>query len=270
LTPGCDYVVASAAFSGSNGSDGLPPITTPITVDGNGATISSSGPSDGSGWRLLEIASSGKLGLSNVTINGFGPTGTGSSGAGGAILNDGTGSLTDVDFSGNKSGYTMSADGTTAIWGGAIANFGSLTVLGGTLASNDGVGSGGGLENVGKATVTGAIFDSNTGQYGGGIANYLGTLDIANTTIERNVAPGNLSSQPTLSWGGGIWNLGGLVSVSASRVTLNSAVADGGGIYNAGVAPTYHSTVTVVNTVVVANQPDNCAYADQPVKGCTA
>ena len=75
LAPRCHYALTAAV----SGEDGLPPVTTRIAVNGNGATI------DGTGAvRVFEVdGPGGNLSLTNVTITG------GSADNGGGIENAG-------------------------------------------------------------------------------------------------------------------------------------------------------------------------------------
>ena len=79
--------------------------------------------------------------------------------------------------------------------GGAIANYGTLTVTAATFSGNQG-GYGGGIENEGMATVVNSTFSGNTGSDGGGIFTNAGaTLSASNDTFSANSGPnGDLSN----------------------------------------------------------------------------
>jgi predicted outer membrane repeat protein len=122
--------------------------------------------------------------------------------------------------------------------GGAILNFGTLTVSGCTFTSNSAT-VGGGLANEfgGTATVSGCTFTNNSaGSDGGGIAN-VGTATVSGSTFTSNSTVGKFSD------GGGLYN-SGTATVSGSTFTSNSAVYDGGGIHNVGTATVSGSTFT--------------------------
>jgi hypothetical protein len=161
------------------------------------------------------------------------------------------------------SGLTLrSGDGRASIYssdyydgdGGAILNFGKLTVSGCTLSDNSAY-HGGALANFGTLTVTGSTLSNNSvpsGYYGigGGIYN-TGWLSVSGCTLSGNSA----------SYGGGIYNAG-TATVSGCTLTGNSGYLDaftngGGGISNSG-------TLTVSNSYFSGNTPDNISgpYTD--------
>jgi hypothetical protein len=144
----------------------------------------------------------------------------------------------------NNTGYS---DQTWDGYGGAILNFGILTVSGCTLSDNsvgsDGIGPvyhGGAIYNAGTLTVSNSTLSGNYAgdpyvvpqgaSFGGGIDN-VGTLTVSNSTLSGNSA----------TYGGGIRNTG-TVTVNSSTVTGNSAQY-GGGIYNDGTLAIDYSTV---------------------------
>jgi predicted outer membrane repeat protein len=79
--------------------------------------------------------------------------------------------------------------------GGAIGNYGALSVSASTFSGNVG-GYGGGIENEGMATVGNSTFSGNTGSDGGGIFTNVGaTLTASNDTFSGNSGPnGDLSN----------------------------------------------------------------------------
>ncbi|GGV00457.1 hypothetical protein ACIG0C_30840 [Kitasatospora aureofaciens] len=86
---------------------------------------------------------------------------------------------------------------------------------------------------------------------GGGIANLGGTLSLVASSVTGNTAVA----------GGGIYTDNGAVSLTTSSVTGNSATDSGGGIYvNSGGVTTLVSTIS-------GNTPDNCAPSGS-VPGC--
>src|SRR5438128_2374981 len=93
LAAGCIYTLTAA----DNGSNGLPVVTSTITIDGNGATITrdSGAPS----FRIFDVAAvGGDLSLDSLTAS----NGDLFSGNGGGILNEGTLTLTASTLSGNR------------------------------------------------------------------------------------------------------------------------------------------------------------------------
>ena len=219
LAWGCTYALTTP----DNGENGLPVVTTPISVFGNGSTITGSGA-----VRIFEVdGPGGNLSLRNVTL-----TGGSASDFGGAILNSsGTVTLNHSVVTGNSA----------AMAGGGIANgtFGPSTAmltLNGSLVTNNSSGVGGGIVNVqGKATVNFSRVANNFagGPAGGGIAN-------GNYKMGPPFSPGPIS-QLTLNFsqvnnntapnagGGGIQNLAGNVAINVSQVNGNTSL-NGGGI----------------------------------------
>ena len=71
------YVVTTGPYAAA-GPNGLPSITSQITVNGNGATIERSSAGGTPRFRILHVAGSGDLTLNDVTVqNGHTPDGTG-------------------------------------------------------------------------------------------------------------------------------------------------------------------------------------------------
>ena len=146
----------------------------------------------------LSIASGVTASITGLTISGATSTGNG-----GAIDNFGDLSLSNDTLSNN-----------TAAMGGAVENTtsGTLSVYDTTLSSNTATTSGGALANAGVATLTNTTIALNTAPSGGGIDN-TGTLTLINDTVAYNTAT---------SPGGGA----GLLAESAGTATLfNSIVA---------------------------------------------
>ena len=251
LAPRCHYALTTAVGNG----DGLPPVTTRIAVNGNGATI------DGTGAvRVFEVdGPGGNLSLTNVTITG------GSADNGGGIENVG-GTVT-LNFS------TVTRNTATDAGGGiASATFDPSSVAKLTLnfsrvtdnsqtagpADPNSLGGGGIVSILGKATLNVSQVSGNTamGFVGGGIAsgdymNFSGTssfLTLNNSRVTGNTAPN--------AGGGGIQNLLGTVAVNNSQVNGNSSL-NGGGISSGngagGVVPPGPSHLTLNNSQVNGN-----------------
>ncbi len=131
--------------------NGLPVITSPVTVRGQGATIERSKAVGTPEFRMFQIEASGELTVERLTLR-----------HGRALLrSDGTGTH-----------------------GGAICNAGGeLRVRDSVLSDNSAAGNGGGIDNTGVATVSGStLSDNSTGGRGGGIRN-TGTLTMDNSTL---------------------------------------------------------------------------------------
>ena len=224
LAKGCDYQLTSSPDDSENG---LPAIQTPITINGNKATI------DGTNsFRDFEVdGPGGSLSAHDLTITGglVPDFGGGIANIGGAVT------LDHVQVIGNSAG---SAGGgiasATFSPGGGVA---SLTLLHSSVNDNQQTGDdetalgGGGIVNVdGSVTLDHAQVNGNmaAGFVGGGIANgdYFSFENSSSTLIVKH-SQVNGNSMPN-GHGGGIQNLLGSVSLDHSQVDGNTAVNAGG------------------------------------------
>lgn len=299
LFPGCTYTLTSA----DNDNNGLPVITSTMTINGFNDTITRS--SSASLFRIFEVDAPGNLTLNRLTLsNGRVPN------IGGAILVNGATSELTLNAS------SVINNTAATIGGGVFANNGTVTVNTSTLSGNT-AARGGGLEADGgslvfntstitnnTATVTfgggvvsvlnTATFNAtrivnNTGPIGGGIA-VAGDTTLNNSTVTGNTAttgivplggggiynearPLTLNASPvnnnhatgTGSRGGGIFNrfAGAVATLRNSRVSSNTAADNAGGIYNAG------GTVNLIPlNSVVNNLPNNCVTSTPAIPGC--
>jgi hypothetical protein len=108
---------------------------------------------------------------------------------------------------------------------------------------------GGGIDNLGTLTVSGCTLSQNSAVVGGGIYNG-GTCTVQSSTLSRNSA----LSPNSASAGGGIYDApgAGILTVSASTITKNSATDNGGGIYEGGL-----------DAVYITNESDVCGNSAQ-------
>jgi len=131
------------------------------------------------------------------------------------------------------SGVTIRNGRVLASGGGGIRNEGGATIVDGSTVSSNTAINGGGISNFATLTVTnstiGGIGAGNQTVVGngGGIYNYAGTVTVDSSTIISNTAANN---------GGGIWNQVTLNVQNGSIIggagAGNQATNDGGGIYN--------------------------------------
>jgi hypothetical protein len=144
-------------------------------------------------------------------------------------------------------------------YGGAIFDFGNLTVSDCTITGNSAVFGGGGIAvgawspglNVATLTVNDCIISGNSAQIGGGIYNG-GT-----TTVSGGIMSGN-SATGAAGEGGAICSGLGALTVSGCMITGNSATLSGGGFFIA------QGTATVSTSYFCGNMPDNIvgSYTD--------
>lgn len=254
----------------SYGPTGLPLITSPITIEGNGATIRRQGQTD---FRLIAVSNAGELTLRKINLS------NGSSSNGGGVFNKGILVIQESTISGNR-----------ASWGAGVANYGTVAIENSTISNNrygGGVSNGGRvfLENrpisnsnpnpetfcfyysgysywfyyyppsvscfklySGALTIADSTVSKNSAGGGGGVLNYLGTVSIANSTISGNKG----------FWGGGAFNSGGSfdhygkyipageMSLTDSTIAKNFAHR-GAGVFNQG-------TLTIENSALSRNR----------------
>jgi hypothetical protein len=273
-------------YADTYGPTGLPLITSPITIQGNGAKISGRG----NPFRLFAVSTSGDLTLQNVNLT------RGSSFNGGAVFNNGTLTIQDSTISKNT--------------GDGVSNHGSLTIQDSTISGNDGAGvSNGGLVDTANSTNSQSPFKSGPfcfysfyyGIYcfynysgaltiqnnstisknsGGGISNKSGTVTIADSTISGNksffgggafnsgasfdyygsyIPAGDFSivnstiSKNSARRGGGIFNQG-ILTIENSTISDNKAADDGGGIFNSSNYGDPAGDLSIVDTTITENR----------------
>jgi hypothetical protein len=226
LARGCEYQLTPSPDDSENG---LPPITTQITIDGNDATI------DGTGsFRDVEVdGPGGALAAHDLTI-----TGGFAQDFGGGIANiGGAVTLQHTQVTGNSAGSA----------GGGIANAtfdpsspATLTLDHSSVSDNqqtfgpdnENALGGGGIVNVlGTVTLDHSQVNGNDaeGFVGGGIASgdYFGFADSGSVlTLDHSQVNGNTAPN---AGGGGIQNLLGTATLSHSQVDGNTS-RNGGGI----------------------------------------
>ena len=226
------YVLAIARAGLDDETNGDLNLTQAATLLGAGAatTIIDGNQID----RVLSVGLHVTVTLSDLTLrNGLAPSNAG------GILSNGNLTLNRVVVSGNRS-----PDGSS---GGALVSLeGALTLNNSLVADNITGGSGGGIYNAtdGVATVNNSVVSGNltaSGGYGAGIANS-GRLTLNNSLVSGNqTTPQN--GNPSAGFGGGIANFSGVLTMTNSTVSNNSAYAGGGGLWNAGVTNSYFSTI---------------------------
>jgi hypothetical protein len=241
LAAGCTYQLTAADNNSPMlGGNGLPVITSQVTLNGSGTTIAGNNTT----FRILQVGGTGNLTVQGLTITG-GNTAT----MGGGILNlEGTLTLNHSRVTGNTAPGGL---------GGGILNHGQMTIKGSTVTGNTALtdnsgeqGGGGGIANLNITPLTGAP-DS-------------GVLTLSGSRVSGNSATG---------LGGGILedgvdmhdNLGqpgAPLALQLSQVTGNSA-GEGGGIFASTGSP-----VTLSLSQVLGNNPDNCEPPGT-IAGCT-
>lgn len=251
LDGSCTYTLDQFNNNDSgSGPNGLPLITSEITLNGHGATIERSNLA--LEFRILEVSSGGILTLNSLTIeNGRLPDAIFvdhcpvAGDDGGGILNRGTLNIENSTIRGNTAGRgndcVVGGNGGS---GGGIYNSGTAQISQSTLTSNAAGRGGDGFCHPDWGGFAGG------GGSGGGIANS-GTLQIANSTLTLNAAgdPGSIDSgwecfQGSPGVGGGISD-GGVLELINSTIAANAAGSGGsGGNVAAGSTATFKNTIT--------------------------
>ena len=250
LAVGCTYRLTAPASSGALGPNGLPIITSAITIKGNGATIArrSTAP-----FRILEVdGPGGNLTLQHVTI-----TGGDTPGAGGGMFNFAGRLVLDASVvTGNASeGGQMSAGG--GIVSGTLQNgpAGTLVLNASKVTRNTTSGDAGGILNhAGTAVLNSSLVSGNVSGNGGGIASGPGNGGDphgSSLTLNASTVAGNSATEGGgAPAGAGIAN-GGLAVIRASLITGNAAPGGlGAGILN-------HGTMTIAGSRVTGNSAPN-------------
>ncbi|MCG8347220.1 MAG: PKD domain-containing protein [Chloroflexales bacterium] len=227
LAPACTYTLTTAD-NHYNGFNGLPVITTTVTIQGNDSAIVRD--SDES-FRIFETTVD--LTLEDVTLRNGQAAGAGALGKDGGAIMASSGDLTlrNATVIGNQA-----LDG-----GGVYLDAGTLTVSDSRIEQNKG-NRGAGLFSPGALVLRDSFIIGNTAigddRYGGGVF-------ARNATISTTRFEGNRARQ-----GGGLYIWGGRLDLQASTLVRNEA-SYGGGLYF------YPSTLTInnlVNNVWVGNR----------------
>jgi uncharacterized repeat protein (TIGR02543 family) len=236
----------TAVDNTTDGDNGLPDVSTQMTINGNGSTIERDGGAPD--FRILHVSGGSSLTLNNVTIQ----NGNTSDNGGGIYNDEGVLTINNSTISGNTSDYDgggiynsygkttvnkSTISGNTSDSGGGIYHYeGAITVNNSTISGNTSDSYGGGIyAGYGAITINNSTISGNTSDsYGGGIYNYASVLTINNSTISGNTSD---------SSGGGIYN-SGVLEISNSTISSNTSTSSGGGIYNEGTLTISNSTIS--------------------------
>ncbi len=159
------------------------------------------------------IYNEGTLSISNSTL-----AGNSCGDRGGAVYNKAGGTLT-------ISNSTMSGNQTSGSTGGAIMNFGTLTLTNSTLTNNRAGNFGGGIDNGGNATLQNTIVAGNFGSTSSP-SDFIGAINVAfyNLIGTSGFGSGNI----THGMNGNIVGNSGVGTININTV-LNTTLADNGG-----------------------------------------
>ncbi|MGC4879037.1 hypothetical protein ACLQ26_22600 [Micromonospora sp. DT43] len=245
LAERCTYTLNASAPQPPvpHGPIGLPIVTQPITIDGNGSTIVRAATA--TPFRILEVGAGGDLKLRDVTIKG-GEDRSGIGGGGGGIRIDigGRATLENIEVVFNH----------TNGLGGGIANFGNTSILGRSDHGADKGRNDKGGDDKGRDGKDGdkhgddesRISDNGSQIDGGGVYNN-GNLTVRNTRLSDNSTVGIFNVLPIGGTGGGLSN-SSVAVLEDVRVHHNTAGFRGGGI-RSGI----NATTTARNIEVTEN-----------------
>jgi hypothetical protein len=225
----------TAVNNNADGPNGLPSITSNLTIIGAGAgqTIIEAADSSARGFRLFHVAATGVLNLNGLTI-----TGSSCVCDGGGIFNAGTLTLTNSTVSGNQ----IQDEG-----GGGIFNAGTLTLRDSTVSDNVAfgqAGTGGGIDNTGTLILLGSTVSGNSAERTGGGIVSSGPLTLSHSTVSDNSC-GDCN-------GGGIFSSGPL-TLSHSTVSGNRTTEGNGGGIAGPFGPGNAGAVTLTHTIIAGN-----------------
>ena len=217
---------------------GLPKITSAITIEGGGYTISGDNHyriffNDGGALTIKDlIMTKGRVEGDFITNEDSTLKATTANPIGGAIVNwKGTLTISDSSFSDNSAEYggaivsggklsissSSFSNNSTNTGGGAILNVGELNISDSNFSDNSADTDGGAILNVGELSISDSSFSDNSGRKGGGAIynRWEGTLTISDSTFSRNSG----------GYGGAIYNVGES-SIRDSAFSNNSANGD--------------------------------------------
>jgi hypothetical protein len=133
-----------------------------------------------------------------------------------------------------------------------------MTLSASTVSGNTAGGSGGGIMNDGTATLIRSVVANNAENGGGGPSGWNGGGGIDSTNTSTTTLDDSIVRANTAAWlGGGIF-AGGPMTIIASTVTDNSAVASGGGMV------AWNGPTTVAFSVFSHNSDQGATGADNP------
>jgi predicted outer membrane repeat protein len=221
LAPKCTYTLAEVDNE-TNGPNGLPSISSAITVNGNGAIIERSSDAGTPEFRILHVAEGGELELNRLTIRH-------SSWAGGIENDAGHLTIRDSLLDGSEGNFAVHNEG------------GTVTIVRSRVRNSQHDPA---LENIqGTLIVNTSVVDGNAS---GGIVAYGGSVEVLSSRLSNNSATFSAGST------GGVYVVDGTLSIRGSIITGNSATEGGGGIHSKD------STLSVANTIVTGNSaPDS-------------
>jgi hypothetical protein len=279
LQAGAVYTL-TAVQNTTEGANGLPPVTSTVTIEGQNATVlRDPGAPD---FRIFYVGSTGDLTLKDLTVAKGRTQTTGAwqeQSGGGLMASGGKATVLRSMFRGNVaylggggircylctlivSGTALRDNRAEGGSGGGIVSSGKMTVTRGTVMANYASESGGGISFDGEhALITGTTVMGNTsGQSGGGVRVQAWGRPAAleDVTIRGNTA--------TSGNGGGLY-VAEQATLNRGTVEDNRCGNNGGGIYltNFGSEGPVETSLEVTNATIYSNTAQTSGgglYAD--------
>jgi hypothetical protein len=260
----------SAAFStgGDGSSQGLPPITSDVTISGEGQATTVVERTVGT-FRLLTVEGTGSLLVAGLTLAGGDP---GAFDGGAVLVRGGTLVLVGcsvLNHTGTavvaEAGSTVIVSGCTfagnlGVNGGALrSSFAAVTVGDSTFSFNESTNQGGALWHEGDdaaplAVATSTVNNNTTAEAGGGVF----TTGDPRLRIERSTFASNHGGDA----GGAIAAAGGFIHIANSTLSNNDAVS-GGALAAFGGAPLFELASATVTRNVASGSGGGLAGAAQ-------
>jgi hypothetical protein len=288
----------TTAHNETNGFNGLPSITSEITIQGNGAVIERSDADGTPEFRLFRIEPTRALTINDLTVRNGLLTGTFGGGgirneAGRLALNRSTvrdnqsnGAAGIFNFGGqatiNDSEISFNLNTSTGTFGAGLVNQPSsallqdaTTVLNNSIVTgNSSVSGGGGISINGinnltsSVTLNNSLVDANTAALtGGGIATSVPTGAVNQTVVLVLQGSTVSNNQSTDGNGGGI-STGASGATNVANVLINNSTLSGnsatsnrvGNGNGGGLANFAGANVTLSNSTVVANSANGNGF----------
>ncbi len=245
---------------------GLPPIATTVEIVGNGHSIERSGAAPD--FRILYVELTGVLTIHDATVAG-GQLQDNDSGAG--IFIEGELTLNNTTVTGHSL--------PTAGRGAGIVNVGVVEINGGALTSNTifraqadtgGYALGAGIYNARTGTLNGVTISDNYiygygGGRGAGVINSNdfypdGGLTVVDTVIDNNKVFVPNTAVFTLTGAAGLFNEGGMTTITGSTISNNLADVGDGTVYGSGVTNNSTGSMIISSTTISGNRIERSPF----------
>jgi len=238
LASSADYVLDQVNVT-FNGPNGLPTISSAITVEGHDSTIRRAPAAPD--FRLFTVNASGTLRLNDLTLRSGDP---GAGFNGGALYND----LGRVELT-----RATVTENTAHSGGGLFNQSGMMTLTDSILSLNVATGGGGGVTSGGASGNAALLVERTsvtdntvTDGGGGGIYTFAEGSWLAMLTVAGSEITGNTAARTT----GGIRSAGSQVDIDDSTIDGNTADWACGGLFLEGGAGDIDGTTISNNTVL--------------------